>query len=100
MGFREKVTEITDGMRDFLIEKNESYGNSALRPTRIFSNSDSTEQILVRIDDKLSRIKGAGGFKEMARKARESGNDNYSEDVIKDLIGYLIILDINLSDDG
>ncbi len=40
-----------------LIEKNISYGNSALDPIRIFSTADSTEQLKVRIDDKLNRVK-------------------------------------------
>ena len=40
-----------------LIEKNISYGNSALDPARIFSVADSTEQLKVRIDDKLNRVK-------------------------------------------
>ena len=43
------------------IHKNRKYGNSALKPNRIFSKCSATEQLLVRIDDKLNRImKGAG----------------------------------------
>lgn len=38
-----------------LLAKNAAYGNSALEPVRIFSKADPTEQIRVRIDDKLSR---------------------------------------------
>ncbi len=45
-----------------LIEKNISYGNSALEPARIFSTADSTEQLKVRIDDKLNRVKNNQGL--------------------------------------
>lgn len=62
---------------DMLIEKNKAYGNSALNPVRIFSRADPVEQLRVRIDDKLSRL------------ARGS---DAGEDVIKDLIGYLVVL--------
>ena len=67
-----------------LLEKNSLYGDSALEPVRIFSKADSVEQLLVRIDDKLSRIqKGVGLVSE-------------DEDVIQDLIGYLVLLKIAL----
>lgn len=65
-----------------LLDKNKKYGDSALNPVRIFSKANAVEQILVRIDDKLSRIsKGAG----LVAK---------DEDVINDLIGYLVLLKI------
>jgi len=60
-----------------LLEKNAAYGNSALEPLRIFSRADATEQIRVRIDDKLSRL----------ARGQAAG-----EDVVLDLIGYLILL--------
>jgi hypothetical protein len=63
-----------------LIEKNISYGNSALDPARIFSTADSMEQLKVRIDDKLNRIKNNQGY---------AGDND-----IDDLIGYLILLKI------
>jgi hypothetical protein len=65
---------------EMLIKKNVSYGNSALEPIRIFSKADSTEQIRVRIDDKLNRIQNDQAF--------PGDND------IDDLIGYLILLKI------
>lgn len=79
--FKEKVFSITDGIAEMLIEKNLKYGNSALEPKRIFSKADSAEQIKVRIDDKLSRI------------ANQNLEDD--EDVIQDLIGYLVLLKIS-----
>lgn len=74
------VTRVTDEIRDLLIEKNKSYGNAALDPVRVFSKADATEQLLVRIDDKISRI--------------QRGTEFPSEDTITDLIGYLVLLKI------
>lgn len=62
---------------EMLIEKNAAYGNSALEPVRVFSKASPTEQILVRLDDKLSRL------------ARGS---SAGEDVVLDLMGYLVLL--------
>lgn len=63
-----------------LIEKNISYGDSALNPARIFSQADSTEQLKVRIDDKLNRVMNNQGF---------AGDND-----VDDLIGYLILYKI------
>jgi hypothetical protein len=65
---------------EMLIKKNISYGDSALTPMRLFATSDSVEQLKVRIDDKLNRIKNSQGF---------AGDND-----IDDLIGYLILLKI------
>ncbi len=73
-----------DAVKSLLLEKNAAYGDSALEPVRIFSKATPVEQILVRLDDKLSRISRGGGI---------VGDD---EDVIQDLIGYLILLQIAL----
>jgi len=67
-------------IRDLLITKNEKYGNSAFEPMRVFSKASNVEQILVRIDDKLSRLKSASSLED--------------EDVVLDLIGYLLLLRI------
>jgi hypothetical protein len=48
---------------------------------RVFSKASTTEQLLVRIDDKLSRIK-------------TTGMEAPDEDTLNDLIGYLILLKI------
>jgi hypothetical protein len=64
----------------FLLEKNRTYGNSALDPLRIFSQAAAQEQLLVRIDDKLSRIARGGEYP--------------GDDTVLDLIGYLILLRI------
>lgn len=73
---QELIKEECDFVRDFLLQKNEEYGDSAINPVRIFSSSDPIEQINVRIDDKLSRIKN--------KKAKF-----IKEDTILDLLGYL-----------
>ena len=73
MNFEKRVKEITDNIRDLLIEKNKSYGDAALNPIRIFSKQDSEEQLKVRIDDKLSRL--------------SRGSEYANEDTITDLIG-------------
>ena len=76
------IAEICNDIRDLLLTKNRAYGNSALNPIRVFSKADAKEQILVRIDDKLNRIKQG---KDLLDK---------DEDVIQDLIGYLILLKV------
>lgn len=74
------IAEECDQLKQFLLEKNRRYGNSALQPLRVFSGSSADEQINVRLDDKLSRI----------RNARETGEADI-EDAELDLIGYLIL---------
>ena len=82
-----KISCICDDIKELLIHKNRKYGNSALKPNRIFSKCSATEQLLVRIDDKLNRImKGAGLLAT-------------DEDVVNDLIGYLVLLKISMETD-
>ena len=84
---QKEIAATCDGIKQLLISKNEKYGDSALNPSRIFSRASCIEQILVRIDDKLNRVhKGAGLL----------AND---EDVVNDLIGYLVLLKIALNRD-
>lgn len=78
--FKSKVFNIGQNIVNMLIEKNKAYGDSALNPSRIFSKASNIEQLKVRIDDKLTRIK--------------KGSDYGDEDTIDDLIGYLILLKI------
>lgn len=75
-----KIFNTCHEIAQMLIEKNVSYGDSALNPVRLFSGADSQEQLKVRIDDKLNRIKNAQGF---------AGDND-----IDDLIGYLVLLKI------
>lgn len=71
------IQETCDEIKELLLEKNRKYGDSAINPIRILSKSSNTEQILVRIDDKLNRIKNA--------------QTDEDEDVITDLIGYFVL---------
>lgn len=79
-----KIINTMEDIRVFLIKKNKQYGDSAMKPMRIFSKANSNEQLKVRIDDKLNRL--------------VQGNDllESDEDVVKDLIGYLILLLIDM----
>lgn len=79
--FEYKVKKICDEVANLLIEKNRSYGNSALDPINCFYKGDATTAIKVRIDDKLSRIMRGKEYKQ--------------EDTIMDLLGYLVILKIS-----
>ena len=82
-----KITNVCDDIKELLIHKNRKYGDSALKPCRVFSKSSASEQLLVRIDDKLNRImKGAGLLAT-------------DEDVVNDLIGYLVLLKISMAKD-
>jgi len=78
--FEESVDSVFSEMRSILLAKNRAYGNSALEPVRIFSKAGATEQLKVRIDDKLSRLM--------------KGNDFADEDTITDLLGYLVLYKI------
>jgi hypothetical protein len=69
-----------DALAQMLIDKNRAYGNSALDPVRVFSKADAAEQIKVRLDDKISRL----------MRGQAAG-----EDVILDLLGYLILLRVH-----
>jgi len=71
------IATVCDEIKELLLEKNRKYGDSALNPARIFSRADTLEQIRVRMDDKLNRIKNA--------------QDDEDEDVISDLLGYLVL---------
>lgn len=79
-----EIWDICNDLAWFLIDKNRSYGNSALDPVRIFSTSDNVEQLKVRIDDKLSRF----------MRGKEFPGDND----IDDLLGYLVLLKVALRD--
>lgn len=76
--FEEAVLDTLDSIAVMLMEKNESYGNAAIDPLRVFSKDDNVAQLKVRIDDKLSRI--------------QRGNDTFPEDTVRDLVGYLVLL--------
>ena len=81
------ISGVCDDIKELLINKNRKYGNSTLKPCRVFSKASAVEQLLVRIDDKLNRImQGAGLLAD-------------DEDVVNDLIGYLVLLKIGMNDE-
>lgn len=75
---QEAIVDTCDQLSNLLLAKNRSYGNSATDPIRVFSKVSADEGLLLRIDDKLSRI------------AR--GHEYDEEDTLKDLAGYCILL--------
>lgn len=79
MSNKEKIIEISDSMKDLLLYKNEKYGDSALSPNNIFYKGDSTNSILIRLDDKIGRIKNN-------RDSKPRVND------VCDIIGYCVLL--------
>lgn len=72
------IVATCDRIKSLLLDKNRKYGDSALNPCRIFAKSDAVEQIKVRIDDKINRIRNA--------------QTDEDEDVVMDLAGYLVLL--------
>lgn len=79
MDFESQLDQVLEDLREMLLAKNRAYGNSALRPVRVFSKAGPVEQIKVRIDDKISRL---------------LRGDAAGEDTVTDLLGYLVILKI------
>jgi hypothetical protein len=77
------IKKTCDSLKNFLLEKNKRYGDSALEPLDIFNNVIKNEPdivvkgILIRLLDKLKRIKNA----DILRK----------NDVI-DIIGYFTLI--------
>lgn len=58
---QEAITLTCINFKNFLLEKNLRYGDSALSPVQIFSKESVEHQIENRLDDKLSRIKNRTG---------------------------------------
>lgn len=83
MNTQEKIKEITNAMQDLLLYKNEKYGDSALKPKNVFYKGDSTNSILIRLDDKIGRIKSNPEEKPRI-------ND------VADIIGYCTLLLISM----
>ena len=84
---QQEIARVCDKVKNLLLEKNIKYGDSALSPLRVLSQCSPIEQILVRIDDKLNRIKQGNGLLDQ------------DEDVVLDLIGYFVLLKIALDRD-
>jgi hypothetical protein len=69
-----------DWLRDvawLLEQKADAYGDSAGNPLRVFTTASVVDMLLIRAEDKLSRLtRGKPG----------------QEDTVKDLVGYLALL--------
>lgn len=75
--FAQDLRVVLSNVEQMLLAKNRKYGDAALAPLRILSKSSPSEQIRIRMDDKLSRLM--------------SGQNDEDEDVMKDLLGYLLL---------
>tara|TARA_R100000808_G_C2095077_1_gene114041 strand:+ start:442 stop:702 length:261 start_codon:yes stop_codon:yes gene_type:complete len=84
MTTKEKIIKTLNELEKLLVRKNEQYGDSVMEPIGIFAQGEASDLIRVRIDDKLSRL--------------VRGNDSIEsdEDIVLDLIGYLVLLLISM----
>lgn len=80
---QQKIHEIMGAMTDLLLYKNQKYGDSAINPKKIFYKGDSTNSILIRLDDKIGRV-----MSNTEEKPRV--ND------VCDIIGYCTLLLISM----
>ena len=80
---QEKIRKKCDQIRDLLIEKNKSYGNSVFDKGVLFEE-DPMYAIQARINDKLNRIKSKETY--------------MSENDLMDLTGYLILLQVHIDE--
>ena len=80
---QQKITEITNAMRELLLYKNQKYGDSALQPKQIFYKGDAVSSILIRLDDKLSRV-------------MENNDQLPRINDVADIIGYCTLLLIGM----
>lgn len=80
---QEKIVEVTDSIKELLLYKNSKYGDSAINPKKIFYKGDSTNSILIRLDDKIGRVVS-------------NPDDKPRINDIADITGYCILLLISL----
>ena len=80
---QEEIRKKCDEIKDLLLEKNKSYGNSVFNKGVLF-NVDPMYAIQSRINDKLNRIKSKETY--------------MSENDLMDLTGYLILLQVHMDD--
>lgn len=83
MSTQEQIIKITNAIQDLLLDKNEKYGDAALNPKQIFYKGTAVNSILIRLDDKLTRIMSNTDSKPRI-------ND------VTDIIGYCVLLLIGL----
>ena len=76
---QEKIKVKCDEIRDLLLEKNNSYGNSVFNKGVLF-DVDPMYAIQARINDKLNRMKNKNSF--------------LSDNDLMDVTGYFILLQV------
>ena len=80
---QQKIRDILSGMTDLLLYKNRKYVDSAINPKKIYYKGDSTNSILIRLDDKSGRV-----MSNTEEKPRV--ND------VTDIIGYCTLLLVSM----
>lgn len=78
---QQAIIDECEFVKQHLLTKNRAYGNSFAEPVQIFAKSSPSEQLNVRIDDKIKRLLNKDGVAKRRVK----------EDTVLDLIGYLIL---------
>lgn len=80
---QQKLIDVLDGMKNLLLYKNKKYGDSAINPKKIFYKGDSTNSILIRLDDKIGRV-------------MSNPDDKPRVNDVADIIGYCTLLLVSM----
>lgn len=78
-----KIIDVLDGMKQLLLYKNQKYGDSAINPKKVFYKGDSTNSILIRLDDKIGRV-------------MSNPDDKPRVNDVADIIGYCTLLLVSM----
>lgn len=81
---QQKLIDVLDGMKGLLLYKNRKYGDSAINPKKIFYKGDSTNSILIRLDDKIGRV-------------MSNPDDKPRVNDVADIIGYCTLLLVSMN---
>lgn len=81
---QQKLIDVLDGMKSLLLYKNRKYGDSAINPKKIFYKGDSTNSILIRLDDKIGRV-------------MSNPDDKPRVNDVADIIGYCTLLLVSMN---
>lgn len=79
-----KLIDVLDGMKSLLLYKNRKYGDSAINPKKVFYKGDSTNSILIRLDDKIGRV-------------MSNPDDKPRVNDVADIIGYCTLLLVSMN---
>ena len=80
---QERISTVLNKMKEVLLYKNQKYGDSALHPNNVFFKGDSTNSILIRLDDKIGRI-------------RNNTEEKPRINDVADIIGYCTLLLVSM----